>query len=39
MILAFMLISRHGKVRLIKWYYSFASKDKKQMAHEVSKKA
>lgn len=35
MILTFMLISRHGKVRLIKWYHSFSAKDRKIIVKEV----
>ncbi len=35
MILALMLLSRHGKTRLVKWYYSFSPKEHKQMLHEV----
>lgn len=35
MILAFILISRHGKVRLIKWFHSFSAKDRKAMVKEV----
>ena len=35
MILAFMLISRHGKVRVIRWFHSFAAKDRKQFVKEV----
>lgn len=35
MILGLILFSRHGKTRLVKWYHSFSTKDRKQMMKEV----